>query len=129
MNNNEVRNSPVDDHDAVTCQKFVFASALLIVALIITAAIATQGLLDTAGLAAGLDFLVHMVFTSRAWFIMAAVSFMLIVSIRLAFSRYGDINLGQDDDQLEFPTISWLTMRFAAGDLNPGIYHPVRNTN
>ena len=75
MNNNEVGNSPGDDHDTVIRQKSVFAS------------------------------------------------------IRLAFSCYGDINLGQDDDQPEFSAVSWLTMLFATGDLNPGIYHPVWNTN
>jgi len=115
MKNNEVRNSPSSDQNEMVSQKSGFASPLLIVALIITGAIAIWGLVDTVGLAAGADFLVNMAFTSRAWFIMAAVSFMLIVSIWLAFSRYGSIKLGQDDDQPEFSTISWLTMLFAAG--------------
>ncbi|TNF87010.1 MAG: BCCT family transporter, partial [Gammaproteobacteria bacterium] len=43
------------------------------------------------------------------------VSFMLIASIWLALSRYGEIKLGRDDDEPEFSTISWLTMLFAAG--------------
>jgi glycine betaine transporter len=129
MNNNEVRNSPGDDHDAMICQKSVFTSPLLIAALIITAAIAIWGLVNTAELAAGAAFLAHMAFTSRAWFIIAAISFMLIASIWLALPRYGGIKLDQDDDQPEFSTFSWLTMLFAAGDLNPGIYHPVGNTN
>ena len=51
MNNNEVRNSPGDDHDAMICQKSVFASPLLIPALIITGAVAICGLVDTARLA------------------------------------------------------------------------------
>jgi len=54
-------------------------------------------------------------FTSRAWFIMLAVSFMLITSIWLALSRYGRIKLGKDNDEPEFSTVSWLTMLFAAG--------------
>ena len=96
-------------------QKSGFSSPLLIVALAITSAIAAWGLVDAAGLAAMAAFLVQIQFTSRAWFIMLAVSFMLIVCVWLAFSRYGSIRLGNDDDRPEFSTISWLTMLFAAG--------------
>ena len=92
-----------------------FSSPLLLVALGITSAIAAWGLIDAAGLAEQAAYLVHIQFVSRAWFIMLAVSFMLIVCIWLAFSRYGRIKLGQDDDQPEFSTLSWLTMLFAAG--------------
>jgi glycine betaine transporter len=92
-----------------------FSSPLLLVALGITSAIAIWGLIDAAGLAKQAAHLVHIQFVSRAWFIMLAVSFMLIVCIWLAFSRYGRIKLGQDNDQPEFSTISWLTMLFAAG--------------
>jgi glycine betaine transporter len=93
----------------------VFASPLLITALVITSAIAAWGLVDTAGLAAMAAKLVKIQFDSRAWFIMLTVSFMLFVCIGLAFSRYGSIKLGKDDDEPEFSTISWLTMLFAAG--------------
>jgi glycine betaine transporter len=92
-----------------------FSSPLLLVALGITSAIAVWGLMDAAGLAKQAAHLVQIQFVSRAWFIMLAVSFMLIVCIWLALSRYGRIKLGQDTDQPEFSTISWLTMLFAAG--------------
>ena len=92
-----------------------FSSPLLIVALAMTGAIAIWGLVDTAGLAEIAARLVHVQFVSRGWFVMLAVSFMLIVSIWLALSRYGSIKLGRDDDEPEFSTISWLTMLFAAG--------------
>jgi glycine betaine transporter len=88
---------------------------LLITALIITGAIAVWGIADTAGLAAISSHLVNIQFTSRAWFIMLTVSFILIVSVWLALSRYGQLKLGKDDDQPEFSTVSWLTMLFAAG--------------
>jgi glycine betaine transporter len=93
----------------------MFKNPLLIVALIITGAIAVWGIVDTAGLAGFASRFVGIQFTSRAWFIMLAVSFMLIVSIWLALSRYGGVKLGNDDDEPEFSTISWLTMLFAAG--------------
>ena len=115
MNNHDSSNSPSGDHAALVSQKSAFTSPLLITALIITGAIAIWGLIDTGGLAAKAAQLVHVQFISRGWFIMLAVSFMLIVSIWLALSRYGSIRLGKDDDEPEFSTISWLTMLFAAG--------------
>ena len=88
---------------------------LLLVALLMTSAIAIWGILDTPGLAAAAAYLIKLQFTSRAWFIMLTVSFMLIVCACLAFSSYGAIVLGRDDDEPEFSTISWLSMLFAAG--------------
>ena len=115
MTNNETNEQQGNDGTAVISQKSAFTSPLLIIALAITGAIAIWGLIDAGGLAAKAALLVHIQFTSRAWFIMLAVSFMLIVSIWLALSRYGRIRLGADDDEPEFSTISWLTMLFAAG--------------
>lgn len=93
----------------------VTKNPLLIVALLMTSAIAVWGIVDTPGLAATASFLIKIQFTSRAWFIMLTVSFMLIVCAYLAVSRYGDIVLGKDDDKPEFSTVSWLSMLFAAG--------------
>jgi len=88
---------------------------LLLAALSLTGAVALWGIVDNAGLARFAADLVAVYFTSRAWFIMLTASFMLIVCIVLAVSPYGRIKLGADDDEPEFPLISWLTMLFAAG--------------
>jgi len=88
---------------------------LLIVALLITAIIAVWGIVDTPGLADFARRTVAIQFTSRAWFIMLTVSFLLIISIWLAFSKYGALKLGRDNDEPEFSTISWLAMLFSAG--------------
>ena len=90
-------------------------NVLLVLALLITGAIAVWGIVDTQGLADTATRLVNIQFTSRSWFIMLTVSFLLVTCILLAFSRYGNIVLGDDDDTPEFSTISWLTMLFAAG--------------
>jgi len=115
MNSDDINNSesgnPVNNQD----DNRGFASPLLITALIATSAVAAWGLIDTAGLAAMAAKLVKIQFDSRAWFIMLSVSFMLFVCIWLAFSRYGSVKLGNDDDEPEFSTISWLSMLFAAG--------------
>ncbi|MEO1192578.1 MAG: BCCT family transporter [Pseudomonadota bacterium] len=88
---------------------------LLLLALAITGAIALWGLVDTAGLTGLAERLVALQFTSRAWFIMLTVSFMLICSLVLALSPYGRLKLGRDEEEPEFSTVSWLAMLFAAG--------------
>lgn len=88
---------------------------LLTAALAATGAIAIWGIADTEGLANFARAAVALQFTSRAWFIMLAVSFILIVTIVLAISPAGTIKLGRDDDEPEFSTLSWLSMLFSAG--------------
>ncbi|GMQ75434.1 MAG: BCCT family transporter [Gammaproteobacteria bacterium] len=88
---------------------------LLIVALVLTGAVAVWGIVDTEGLATFASTIVRIMFRSRGWFIMLTVSAMLVLCFWLAFSRYGRIKLGKDDDEPEFSTMSWLTMLFAAG--------------
>ncbi len=93
----------------------MFKNTLLFIALALTSVIAVWGIVDTTGLADFASSLVKVLFRSRGWFIMLTVSVLLLVSVWLAFSPYGKIKLGKDDDQPEFSTVSWLTMLFAAG--------------
>jgi glycine betaine transporter len=93
----------------------VLRNPLLLTALILTAIIATWGVVDTAGLAAFAQKHVAQQFNSRAWFIMLVASLIVATVLWLALSRYGDVRLGGDDDRPEFSTVSWLTMLFAAG--------------
>ena len=93
----------------------MFKNPLLLTALTLTAVIAVWGVVDTEGLAKFAQAEVAKRFRSRAWFIMLTASMIVIAVLWLAFSRYGKIRLGADDEQPEFSTISWLTMLFAAG--------------
>jgi glycine betaine transporter len=93
----------------------VLRNPLLIVALLLTIAVAVWGIVNPAGLTAFASANVERVFASRGWFVMLASSTLLLASIWLALSRYGRIKLGRDDDRPEFSTVSWLTMMFAAG--------------
>lgn len=49
------------------------------------------------------------------WFYLLATLFFLIFTFYLAFSRFGSIRLGDDDDEPEYSTLSWLSMLFSAG--------------
>ncbi|MGI9296056.1 MAG: BCCT family transporter [Pseudomonadales bacterium] len=89
--------------------------ALLGASLIVIAAVGIWGVVDPAGVVAVASVAVEQYFRSRGWFVMLSVSGMLILCVALAFSRYGDIRLGADDDQPEFSTPTWIAMLFAAG--------------
>ena len=93
----------------------MFKNPLLLIALVLTGAVAVWGFVDTPGLARFASTATGIEFTTRGWFIMLTASTLLMVCIWLAISPYGNIKLGQDEDEPEFSTVSWLTMLFAAG--------------
>lgn len=49
------------------------------------------------------------------WFYLISASAILIFVIYLAFSKYGNIKLGKDDDEPEYSRFSWFAMLFSAG--------------
>src|SRR5690625_241962 len=49
------------------------------------------------------------------WLYLIAASVILLFVIYLAFSKYGNIKLGKDDDEPEYSTFSWFAMLFSAG--------------
>ena len=93
----------------------MFRNPLLLIALALTTAVAVWGLVDTAGLTAYAKASTQHMFQQRGWFVMLSVSVLFIIMLLLALSRYGKVKLGQEDDEPEFATVTWLTMLFAAG--------------
>ena len=94
----------------------MFRNPLLLIALALTAGVASLGNFRHPGIArvfAGEQ--VKVMFRSRGWFVMLTASILLLASLWLAFSRYGNIKLGRENEVPEFSTMSWLTMMFAAG--------------
>ncbi|MFD2129932.1 BCCT family transporter [Pseudogracilibacillus auburnensis] len=53
--------------------------------------------------------------TRFGWFYLISASTFLLFTIYLAFSKYGNIKLGKDDDEPEYSTFSWFAMLFSAG--------------
>ena len=85
-------------------------------AAVLSAVFVAWGILFTDNLAAVFNaVLFNFVVPNFGWvFILATFGF-LVFSLYLAFSRYGRIRLGGEDEQPEFRTVSWVAMMFSAG--------------
>ncbi len=78
-------------------------------------AFALWGIFGTESLQVAADAGLSFVTKYLGWaFIVAGAGFVLF-ALLLAFSRYGRIRLGRDDERPEFTTASWFSMMFAAG--------------
>jgi len=49
------------------------------------------------------------------WFYLISASVILIFTIYLAFSEYRHIKLGNDDEEPEYSSFSWIAKLFSAG--------------
>ncbi|QUH00136.1 BCCT family transporter [Saccharopolyspora erythraea] len=73
------------------------------------------GALSTATLAKAAGDALSWLVTNIGWgFVLASTAF-VVFAVWLAFSRYGTIPLGADDEEPEFRTVSWIAMMFSAG--------------
>ncbi|MCK3657629.1 transporter [Pasteurellaceae bacterium Pebbles2] len=62
-----------------------------------------------------LDSIKQGLFKNFSWFYILAASIFFLFLMFLCVSRLGDIRLGADSDEPEFPFMSWIAMLFAAG--------------
>src|ERR671913_519537 len=86
------------------------------IAAVLSAVFVAWGILFTDSLAAVFDAVLwSFLVPNFGWvFILSSFGF-LAFSLYLAFSRYGKIRLGGQDEQPEFSTVSWVAMMFSAG--------------
>ncbi|MCR8845818.1 BCCT family transporter [Paenibacillus sp. SC116] len=49
------------------------------------------------------------------WFYLIAAFIILVYTLYLAFSKYANIRLGDEDDEPEYSNVSWFAMLFSAG--------------
>ena len=84
-------------------------SAALVVAFVVWG-IASTGTLSSVSAA-----VLGAVITGGGWAFVLVASGFVVFALWLAFSRYGKIPLGADDEAPEFRTISWIAMMFSAG--------------
>ncbi|TWG07071.1 choline/carnitine/betaine transport [Streptomyces brevispora] len=93
-----------------TTDRVVFGvTALFTLAFVIWGATATASLKGVSSLL--LNGLVH----DGGWAFMLAASGFVVFVLWLAVSRYGKICLGQEGEEPEFRTVSWVAMMFSAG--------------
>src|ERR671913_228374 len=86
------------------------------IAAVLSAVFVAWGILFTDSLAAVFDAVLwSFLVPNFGWvFILSSFGF-LAFSLYLAFSRYGKIRLGGQDELPEFRTVSWIAMMFSAG--------------
>lgn len=53
--------------------------------------------------------------TSFGWLYLLSVAIFIVVAFGIAFSRFGKIKLGKDDDKPEFTNFQWFAMLFGGG--------------
>ncbi|MER7844561.1 BCCT family transporter [Kitasatospora sp. NPDC096077] len=84
-------------------------SAVLVLAVVAWGVFAEDSLGRTSSTALG--WVLH----NFGWLFTVAADVFLVLTLLLAFSRFGRIRLGRDDDEPEFSTLAWVAMMFSAG--------------
>ncbi|MFD5464099.1 BCCT family transporter [Kitasatospora sp. NPDC127059] len=84
-------------------------SAVLVLAVVAWGVFAEDSLGRTSSTALG--WVLH----NFGWLFVVAADVFLVLTVLLAFSRFGRIRLGRDDDEPEFSTLAWVAMMFSAG--------------
>ncbi|MEU1127969.1 BCCT family transporter [Streptomyces sp. NPDC005899] len=93
-----------------TTDRVVFGvTAVLTVAFVVWGSTATESLESVSN--SLLKGLIH----NGGWAFMLAASGFVVFALWLAISRYGTISLGQEGEEPEFRTVSWVAMMFSAG--------------
>lgn len=103
---------PGPDEPAATLpvDRTVFGvSAVLVLGVVAWGIFAEDSLGRTSDTA--LDWVLH----NFGWLFVVAADTFLVLTVLLAFSRFGRIRLGRDDDEPEFSTLAWVAMMFSAG--------------
>jgi glycine betaine transporter len=90
-------------------------NTVMIVSLILCAAIAVWGVVAPESMTGAAQWLVNYSLTALDWYFLALCTGFLVIMAYMALSKYGKIKLGDDDDEPEFSTGSWIAMLFAAG--------------
>lgn len=87
----------------------------LIVSAGLILAIVLWGVIAPDALATVFDTALAIITRDFGWFYLWVVLGLVVFALVLAFSRYGDLKLGGEDDEPEFSVGTWFAMLFAAG--------------
>ncbi|MEJ7929366.1 BCCT family transporter [Ramlibacter sp. AN1015] len=87
----------------------------LIVSAGLIVAIVLWGVVAPDHLGSVFDTALALITRNFGWFYLWIVFALVVMAVVLAFSRYGDLKLGGEDDEPEFGAGAWFAMLFAAG--------------
>lgn len=87
----------------------LYISIVIILAFVLWGALVPNKLADSA--TSLFDFSIN----NFGWFFLISTFGILLFAFYLAFSKYGRIKLGKDEDEPEYSTASWFAMLFSAG--------------
>ena len=87
----------------------------LIISAGLIGAVVLWGLLSPATLDTVFGQLLANITHNFGWFYLWTVLGLVLLAFFLAFSRYGDLKLGDEDEEPEFSVGAWFSMLFAAG--------------
>jgi choline/carnitine/betaine transport len=85
------------------------------VGAVLTIAFVIWGVVSVDSLSAVSGAVLGGLMTGGGWAFVLAASGFVVFALWVAFSRYGKIPLGGDDEGPEFRTVSWIAMMFSAG--------------
>ncbi|MFE9394325.1 BCCT family transporter [Streptomyces flavidovirens] len=85
------------------------------VTAVLTLAFVIWGIVFTKALETVSDTLLSGLIHNGGWAFVLAASGFVVFALWLAVSRYGRIQLGQEHEEPEFRTVSWVAMMFSAG--------------
>ncbi|ESQ08770.1 MAG: BCCT family transporter [Thiohalocapsa sp. PB-PSB1] len=89
--------------------------AVFFISMIICGGIGIWGVLAPDALAGAANAATSFALQTLDWFFLMLCTGFVVLGAVLAFSSYGKIKLGADDDEPEFSTLSWIAMLFAGG--------------
>ncbi len=87
---------------------FIIAATIIVIFVI-------WGGFSPEGLAESSERILNLTTEKFGWFYMLATFGFLVFAVVLAFSRFGNIKLGADDDEPTYSNRSWFAMLFSAG--------------
>lgn len=100
---------PHEDRPPVTDRVVFGVTAVLTLAFVAWGSVATKSLENIS------DTMLSGLMHHGGWAFVLAASGFVVFALWLAVSRYGRIQLGQEHEEPEFRTVSWVAMMFSAG--------------
>lgn len=90
-------------------------NSVFIISLVLTISIVLWGIVAQTSFASFANTLMNFLKGYFGWSYLIAMFVFVIFAGVLAFSKYGKIKLGKDNDVPEYSTVSWFAMLFGAG--------------